>query len=143
MFGVIAAGCIAMLPQALAAPKSDGELTVEIVDGATGKPIAARMHLFAGRAPAPTTGVRRGVKLNIPGSAEFGGHLYIDGKAELPLRAGIYSFELEAGPEYLTQTGQFQLDRHAEDTKRVEMKRVTDLAKEGWYTPFPPASRPR
>ena len=133
MFGVIAAGCIAMLPQALAAPKSDGELTVEIVDGATGKPIAARMHLFAGRAPAPTTGVRRGVKLNIPGSAEFGGHLYIDGKAELPLRAGIYSFELEAGPEYLTQTGQFQLDRHAEDTKRVEMKRVTDLAKEGWY----------
>jgi hypothetical protein len=69
----------------------------------------------------------------MPGSAEYGGHFYIDGKATLPLRVGPYSFELEAGPEYLTQNGQFEIERHADDSKRIEMKRVTDLAKEGWY----------
>jgi hypothetical protein len=69
----------------------------------------------------------------MPNSAEFGGHFYIDGKATLPLRVGAYTFELEAGPEYLTQNGQFEIERHADDSKRIEMKRVTDLAKEGWY----------
>src|SRR4051812_35448386 len=76
----------------------DGELTVEVVDSATGKPIAARMHLYAGRNTGPTTAAKRPVKLNMPGSAEFGGHFYIDGKATLPLRVGPYTFELEAGP---------------------------------------------
>lgn len=111
----------------------DGELTVEVVDSVTGQPIAARMHLYAGRSTGPATTAKRPVKLNMPGSAEFGGHFYIDGKATLPLRIGAYNFELEAGPEYLTQNGQFEIERHADDSKRIEMKRVTDLAKEGWY----------
>lgn len=69
----------------------------------------------------------------MPGSAEFGGHFYVDGKATLPLRVGAYTFELEATPEYLNQTGQFQIERHADDSKRIEMRRFADLAKEGWY----------
>src|SRR5689334_13266714 len=111
---------------------SDGELTIEVVDSATGQPIAARMYLYAGRNTAPTA-VKRPVKLNMPGSAEFGGHFYIDGKTALPLRMGAYTFELEAGPEYLTQSGHFEIERHADDSKKIEMKRVTDLGKEGWY----------
>src|SRR4051794_31912897 len=116
-----------------AATRSDGELTVEIVDSATGQPIAARMHLYSGRNVGSAASAKRPVKLNMPGSAEFGGHFYIDGKATLPLQVGPYTFELEAGPEYLTQNGQFEIGRHADDSKRIEMKRVTDLAKEGWY----------
>src|SRR4051794_37339219 len=85
----------------------DGELTIEVVDSVTGKPIAARMHLYMGRNAGPGAGAKRPVKLNIPGSAEFGGHFYIDGKATLPLRTGGYTFELEAGPEYITQSGHF------------------------------------
>jgi hypothetical protein len=111
----------------------DGELTIEVVDGASGQPIAARMHLYAGRSTGQAASTKRSVKLNMPGSAEFGGHFYIDGKATLPLRIGAYNFELEAGPEYLTQSGQFEIERHADDSKRIEMKRVTNLAKEGWY----------
>src|SRR3954452_20089272 len=91
------------------------------------------MHLYSGRTTGPATAAKPPIKLNIPGSAEFGGHFYIDGKATLPLRVGPYSFELEAGPEYLTQSGHFDIERHADDSKRIEMKRVTDLAKEGWY----------
>jgi hypothetical protein len=111
----------------------DGELTIEVVDSGTGQPIAARMHLYAGRSTSPAATAKRSVKLNMPETAEFGGHFYIDGKATLPLHVGIYNFELEAGPEYLTQSGQFEIERHADDSKRIEMKRVTDLAKEGWY----------
>src|SRR3954463_513303 len=90
---------------------SDGELAIEVVDNATGQPVAARMHLYAGRSAGTATTVKRSVKLNMPGSAEFGGHFYIDGKATLPLRIGAYNFELEAGPEYLTQSGHFEKKR--------------------------------
>ncbi len=69
----------------------------------------------------------------MPGSAEFGGHFYIDGKPLCRFEWGQYTFELEAGPEYLTQSGHFEIERHADDSKRIEMKRVADLAKEGWY----------
>jgi len=129
----ILAGCLTILRPAAAANQSDGELTVEIIDSVTGQPVAARMHLYAGRSSGPAMATKRPVKLNMPGSAEFGGHFYIDGKATLPLRMGPYTFELEAGPEYLTQSGHFEIERHADDSKRIEMKRVTDLAKEGWY----------
>lgn len=122
---------------ASAAPHADGELQIQIVDSETKQPIAARIHLSAGRAanPAATNKPRpkRPVKLNLPGTAEFGGHFYVDGKATLPLRVGPYIFELEATPEYLNQTGQFEIERHADDSKQIEMKRFANLEKEGWY----------
>ena len=108
-----------------AAPRGDGQLTIEVVDGETGKPIAARMHLKNSRG--------RPLTLRLPNTAEFGGHFYIDGQLTLPLRIGQYTFELDAGPEYRTQSGHFEIERHADDSERIEMKRFADLAKEGWY----------
>ena len=54
-------------------------------------------------------------------------------RCTLGLRVGQYTFDLEAGPEYRTQQGHFEIERHAEDTKRIEMHPFADLAKEGWY----------
>jgi hypothetical protein len=108
-----------------AAPRADGQLDIEVVDSDTGRPIAARMHLKDSR--------NRPVKLHLANAAEFGDHFYIDGRLTLSLRRGQYAFELDAGPEYRTQTGHFEIDRHADDTKRVEMKRFANLAKEGWW----------
>jgi hypothetical protein len=108
-----------------AAPRADGQLQIEVVDGETSQPIAARMHLKNSRGQQ--------VKVNLPQSAEFGGHFYIDGQLTLPLRRGQYTFELDAGPEYRLQTGHFEIDRHADDTKRIEMKRFANLAEEGWW----------
>jgi hypothetical protein len=108
-----------------AAPRSDGQLQIEIVDKHSGQPIPARMHL--------QNSPKRPVKINLPGTAESGGHFYIDGQLALPLRRGQYTFEIDAGPEYRTQNGHFEIDRHADDTKRIELSRVVDLAKEGWY----------
>ena len=59
--------------------RADGEFTIEVVDSATSQPIAARMHLYAGRNQGPRSASKRAVKLNMPGSAEFGDHFYIDG----------------------------------------------------------------
>jgi hypothetical protein len=108
-----------------AAQRGDGRLTIEVVDAASGQALAARVHLKNARG--------RPVSLRIPGTAEFGGHFYIDGRATLPLRVGQYTFELVAGPEYRTQSGHFEIERHADDSKRIEMKRFANLREEGWY----------
>jgi hypothetical protein len=108
-----------------AAPRPDGELTVEVVDAETLQPVVARMHLKNSRG--------RPVRLRVPGLNQFADHFYIDGKFTVGLRAGQYTFELEAGPEYRTQDGHFEIERHADDSKRIEMHPFANLAKEGWY----------
>ena len=120
-FATIALLCSA----AQAAPRADGQLTIEVVDADTGQPVAARMHLKNSRG--------RPVNIRLPRAAEFGGHFYIDGRITLPLRVGQYTFELDAGPEYRHQTGHFEIERHADDSKRIDMKRFADLADEGWH----------
>jgi hypothetical protein len=108
-----------------AAPRADGQLEIEVVDSETGQPLAARLHLKNSRG--------RPVKLKLPHSAEFADHFYIDGRLTLPLRSGQYTFELDAGPEYRLQTGHFEIDRHAHDTKRIAVSRFANLAEEGWW----------
>jgi hypothetical protein len=136
---LIALGCWLAVcwSAAVAAPHPDGEVQIDIVDKATGQPIPARMHLNYGRQVAPSTTAKprpkRPMKLNMPGSAEFGGHFYIDGTAKLPMKVGQFTFELEATPEYLNQSGGFEIQRHADDSKKIEMRRFVDLEKEGWY----------
>lgn len=108
-----------------AAPRPDGELTVEVVDAETLKPLVGRMHLMNSRG--------RPERLRAKGLNQFADHFYIDGKMPLGLRVGQYTFELETGPEYRTQSGHFEIERHAEDIERIEMHPFADLAKEGWY----------
>lgn len=114
-----------VLRPTIAAPRSDGQLVVEVVGAESGQPLAARMHLRNARG--------RPVPLRAPGLVQFADHFYIDGSLTLPLRIGQYTFELETGPEYRTQNGHFEIERHADDTKRIEMHRFVDLAQEGWY----------
>jgi hypothetical protein len=109
----------------VAAPRPEGQLELEVVDAATGQPIPARLHLLNSR--------KRPVKLNLPDTAEFAGHFYVDGTLSLPLRRGQFTFEIDAGPEYRTQTGHFEIDRFADDSKKIEMTRFANLAREGWY----------
>jgi hypothetical protein len=77
----LAVTLIVGLPQLThAAPRGDGQLELEIVDAETGQPIAARVHLKSSRA--------RSIKLQLPGTAEYGDHFYVDGRVALPLRVG-------------------------------------------------------
>jgi hypothetical protein len=113
------------MPASATAQRGDGQLTIEVVDSETSQPIAARIHVKNSRG--------RPVALRRPGTAEFGSQFYIDGRAVIPFRMGQYTFALDAGPEYRTLSGHFEIERHADDTKRLEVKRFANLANEGWY----------
>ncbi len=111
------------------ARRPDGQLELSVVDAADGQPTPVRLHLrdARGRATHPARGI------DDWGTAPLGDHVYLEGPAVLGLKRGAYRFDLDAGPEYRTQSGHFEIVRHAEDTKLVEMTRAADVAKEGWY----------
>jgi hypothetical protein len=103
---------------------NDGQLALTVVDRATGKPIACRMHLknAAGRARLPK---------KVPA---WDDHFVVPGQITLKLPAGNYTFEFERGPEYKIVTGHFTIANFADDSKQVEMERGADLAAEGWWS---------
>lgn len=107
----------------LAAPaRAAGSLVLEVVDQESGDPIPARLLLRRGngtRAP-----VRRAV--------DAGVGVAIEGPVELALPPNTYRFEISRGPEYRVLSGSFTLDRDSEDSRRVELSRIVDMAAEGW-----------
>jgi len=111
---------------AAAAQRPDGQLRLEVVDAKTGQPMAARFHLKNSR--SRPVAQWRGNNL-VAGGTFF----YIDGEKTLPLAAGQYTFEVEAGPEFRTISGHFEIARNADDSKRIQLERVADLAAEGWW----------
>jgi hypothetical protein len=75
----------------------------------------------------------RPVRLRQPGIFPHDDHFYFDGATILELSRGQYTFDFDAGPEYRTRSGHFEIERHADDTERIEMHRFADLVEEGWY----------
>ncbi len=116
---LLAANCLCMD----AVQAATGRLELHVVDKDTGQPIACRMHLWndKGRPVRP----RRAVG--------WGDHFLVDGTVELVLPLGQYTFLLDRGPEYLQVTGRFILNRFADDTKTVALRRIVDMAGEGWW----------
>ncbi|QDU57812.1 CehA/McbA family metallohydrolase domain-containing protein [Aeoliella mucimassa] len=103
----------------------DGQLQINIIDPATQTPLPVRIELTNTRG--------RTVRLGKSAAGALGNHFYLTGQGVLGLKRGDYLFTLDAGPEYKTQRGDFKIERHADDSKVVEMHRFTDLEKEGWY----------
>lgn len=124
-----AACLLAGLASASLAARPDGRLRLEVVDSKTGDALPARLHLRDAR-DRPVTPPR---DKHAWGAAPLGDHAYLDGAGDLLLRRGAYRFDLDAGPEYRTRHGRFEIARHADDTKRIEAERIADLAAEGWF----------
>jgi hypothetical protein len=101
-----------------------GQLVVTVVDSVTGKPVPCRMHLMnsAGRP-------RKQRKLPF-----WHDHFAMPGEITLRLPLGNYTFEIERGPEYVTRSGHFRIEAHADDTKTVDLKRFVDMSKFGWWS---------
>src|SRR5688572_25395199 len=87
------------------------ELEIRVIDAETGKPIAARMHLFDAK----------GKPVKPPGVVYWKDHFVFPGKTVLKLPNGKYTFELEHGPEYRMRTGNFTIDKGAADNKEVDL----------------------
>jgi hypothetical protein len=109
-----------------------GKLRLEVVDRDTQKPLACRMHLTnaAGRA------------LKAPKVPFWHDHFVFSGDITLKLPLGDYTFEIERGPEYLIRTGRFTIEPGSDDTKVADLKRVVDMAAEGWWSGDLDVSRP-
>jgi hypothetical protein len=60
-------------------------------------------------------------------------HFVCGGTARLELPVGKYTFEVERGPEHERRTGSFVVAGRTEKHS-VELRRLTDLATEGWWS---------
>jgi hypothetical protein len=121
---VILLTLVAFGTSALPICAEEGRLIFQVVDKDGGQPIAARMHLKDARG--------KPVK---PAKVPFWkDHFVFDESITLDLPLGRYTFEIECGPEYKLQWGEFTLERGASDTKTIEMQRFANLKKEGWWS---------
>ncbi len=123
MFGILAGLGVGLLAGYVFAARG-GQLTLVVTDRDTGAPIACRMHLKNAR--------------NLPNKPPklpfWHDHFVFDGEITLTLPVGEYNFELERGPEYLNRVGHFTINDFAEDTHKLDLKRVVDMQKEGWWS---------
>ncbi len=103
----------------------DGKLQILVVDEQTGEPIAARIELRNSRG--------RSVRIKSSDAINREGFTVFDGTLDLELRKGDYRFVIEAGPEYQTRPGHFTIERHADDSKTVSLRRHVNMRDEGWW----------
>ncbi len=106
------------------AAAADGQLALVVVDDKTHQPIACRMHLVG-----PGSKPRR-----IEQVPFWSDHFVFPGKITLKLPVGRYTFELQRGPEYKNVTGNFVIERSANDTKEISLPRAVDMAAQGWWS---------
>ncbi len=116
---------LATLPfRSLPCDAADGKLLLTVTDAKTHKPVACRLHLNG-----PTKRPKK-----IEGYPFWSDHVVFPGRITLNLPTGFYTFELERGPEYYNVTGNFSIERFADDSKDVELRRVVDMSAEGWWS---------
>ena len=121
-FATLAIVLVASLFAASAAARS-GKLMLQVIDADSGAPLAFRMHLKNAR----------GRSRKVPKAPFYDDHFVFRSPLPLTLPEGNYTFEVECGPEYHTQTGHFTMERSGNDTKTLKMKRFVDMAGEGWW----------
>ncbi len=118
----IFAACIAE-SASNSATAEEGLARITIVD-AQGRPLPCRIHCK----DAAGNPVRCGV---LP---FFRDHFSCPGTAELRLPKGTYTYEIERGPEFARHTGEFELAEGGNKAIDVRLRRIADLAAEGWYS---------
>jgi hypothetical protein len=95
-----------------------------VVEMSTGKPLACRIHLLD-----------RDGKPQRAGKLPFWhDHFVCPGQAELQLPPGRYTYEVERGPEYRRITGSLTVQGPGKVTVRLELERIADLARDGWWS---------
>jgi hypothetical protein len=121
-----ALACLAVLLGLCCQPAraASGVLELVVVDHDTGEPVACRMHLRTA-----TGQVRKA-----PDTPFWQDHFVVPGRLTLKLPLGTYVFEMERGPEYLDRSGHFTIERFADDSKTVDMRRFVDMSEHGWWS---------
>jgi hypothetical protein len=125
-FPFLLSGCLAGLASLYlsATESANGTVAFTVVEEQTGQPTPCRIHLKDAK----------GTPQRHPKLPYWHDHFVCPGTAELELPAGKYTYEIERGPEYASQTGSFTVPENAKDTVEVKLKRLIDLKTEGWWS---------
>ncbi len=118
---LIGSACFAF---AVAAFAQTSRVEFTITEGATQKPVACRIHLTD----------PDGKPIRAPNLPFFRDHFSCPGVAQLELAPGSYRYGIERGPEFKPISGSFAAAENRPQRVAAKLDRVTDLAKEGWWS---------
>ncbi len=111
----------------MADPPSAGvdspHVSFRVVDSATLEPIPCRIHLLNADGEAQ----------NPDGLPFFRNHFVCEGTVTVGVAPGVYTYEIERGPEYDTARGKLTLTAGQEYTQETKLRRIADLPGRGWY----------
>src|SRR5262245_41551020 len=99
-----------------------GQLMVVVRDRSQSAPY--RIHLLDSAKKTP----------RVPGWPAWNDHVVCDAGAHLRLPAGHFHYEIERGPEYDSSSGELTVVPDRETTLSVDLRRITDLAAQGWWS---------
>ncbi|MCC6590473.1 MAG: CehA/McbA family metallohydrolase [Bryobacterales bacterium] len=120
----------------LAYKQAMGKLHVRVLDGASAKPIRARVHLNAadGRAYAPTESWFRADWLMFDHMDKSEYHYFhTDGDFEVELPPGTARLGFSRGFEYLPDAREVKITEGATAQLTVSLKRLDNMAAKGWW----------
>jgi len=99
-----------------------GVVDLSIVEN--GKPVACRIHVKDAA----------GKPVKVPGRVAWHDHHVVDGRDVLELKEGKYRLEIERGPEHESVSRDLQMRAGVDLSSTVELKRIANLAAEGWWS---------
>ena len=106
------------------ASDQSGKVTIRIVEESSGEAVSCRFHL-ADDAGKPQRAA---------GLPFWHDHFVCPGTVKLDLPPGKYTYEVERGPEYDSATGEVTVLADAELKLTVPLKRLVNMAAQGWWS---------
>ena len=103
---------------------NSGKVSLTVFDEATEEKVPCRIHLVDGEGKPQLSD-------HLP---SFRDHFCCDGKAMLSLSAGRYDYVVERGCEYERCKGSFEIRSGALTNVTEKLKRIADMASEGWWS---------
>nr|WP_255712612.1 hypothetical protein [Rhodopirellula sp. JC740] len=113
--------------------RADGDLTLHVVDEASGDPTIARMELTR-QLPVTTrrTARPKSVSARPRRAVSSGPGFVIDESAQMSLEDGAYQFKVTRGPESRVLRGNFLVERNSADEHQLALPRMIDMRQHGW-----------
>lgn len=145
--GIVLCDATVVRSQTTRVPSAFGVLRLEMRDGASGRPVPARVGLYdaTGRAPLPSDKaipvhrftdeirllwINRRIPWPSPNRLAF----YADGSYQARLPVGEYELVVTRGPEYRAHRGTIEIQEGQTRTVAVSLPRYVDLPARGWFS---------
>jgi hypothetical protein len=117
-------GAIVVAAAGVARGAEPGRLRFVAVGAQQGETVPCRIHLKDAL----------GKPVRAPGLPFWFDHVSTPGRFELELAPGVYTYEVERGPEYALLSGRFEVQAAEAVEVKVTLDRIADMAAEGWFS---------